>query len=542
MRSRIGSLLFVLASTAALCQQSSPVAISLGVPSDLSSGPATFNLVPKEPGARTGKIWVRYAEDGLHIHGEVDAKQNDIRWPLEKKDMLASDHVEVWLSTTASVDMPPIGYGNQFGETDLKSPDDCVPVENGGGPGDPRTPDVADCRRWYANQLEYRKQFERLFTRQWLTAPSTPSGNATGQFEDFANSAYNTLSDEFYAYELPELLKPKADDGFTSAFTSKLPKSSGNSQEDAQTQPVATGYIFDILIPWSAFPPSDELNLRQLWLMLDVFTHAADGKKMGALSTTSPDRIWGRPSSFNRVILNVPRSYSITPCQTAPVLDDVEGNQRRAWYFPTTGADPLNLKTVFDIENPAVGYMYAPSGVSPIVRAQQQFWKTLPDGSAVCGPRLAYRKGKVTKASKITVEKEYFNVKQLNDGWLLVRSGPDMSTVSPLGTGACGACPVVDFDMYAISPAGETTPALNISQAFTGDENQPADGDFAIAPDWSRVTFYVDRVSYPNPSSGEQKDSWSSTTYCLTDHAYKQCAEENNAKRPAPPNFKLVDQ
>jgi hypothetical protein len=526
MRSVIASLLFAFTSTAAICQQSNPVAIFLGVPTDLSNGPATFNLIPKEAGARTGKVWVRYADDGLHIHGEVNADPNDVHWPAEKKDMLSSDHVEVWLSTTASVDLPPIGYGNQFGMNEFKSPADCAPADDNSQRGDPSGSDTAACRRWYADQLEYRNQFVRLFARQWLTAGSADMGRTLSSFEDYATSAWNTLSADYYTDELPDTLKPKPDDGFKSSFGRGTDPNSG----------VSGGYVFDILIPWGAFPPSNELNLHYLWLMIDVYAHAPDGKKMGALSTTSPDRVWGKPSTFNHLILNLPRHYTISPCQANPTLTDISGDQHAAWYFPADGAEPLVLSKVFDIENPVQGYMYAPSGVSPIVRAEEQFWKTLADGSSVCGPQLAYRKGKIARASKIAIVKKYFNVKQLDDGWLMVRSGPDMSTQSPLGTGACGSCPVVDFDMYTISPTGEVATALEINQEFTGDEGQPADGDFAIAEDWSKIVYY-ERTA--GDSGDDQDNKWSSTTYCLAGHVYKKCGEQKNVKRPDPPNFKL---
>jgi hypothetical protein len=453
--------------------------------------------------------------------------------------MLSSDHVEVWLSTAANVDMPPIGYGNQFGETDLKSPDDCVPKDDNGKPGDPNTADVADCRRWFANQVEYRKQFVRLFTRQWLAAPSSDPNRTFEQFEDFATSAFYRLSEESYAHELPELLKPKADDGFASSFNAKFDPPVPDAAQSAQTKPVATGYTFDILVPWSAFPPSDQLNMHYLWLMIDVFTHAPDGKKMGALSTTSATRVWGKPASFNHVILNVPRRYSISPCAAAPSLVDLNGNVHAAWYFPAAGADPLILNSVFDVENPIEGYMYTPSGVSPIVRVEEHFWKTLPDGSSVCGPQLSLRNGKLAMSAKFSVEKNYFDVKRLDDGWLLVRSGPDTSTRSPFGSGMCGACTEVDLNLYAISPAGEVTQAFDFDALLSGDEGQPDDADFYVSPDWSRVTTWVDSVHYSDGGNDGQQDAWTSTTWCLSGHTYKQCSEEKNVKPPDPRHYKI---
>ena len=534
MRAVHFALILALAPSAALARQSNVVVISPGDPSNPHSGPATFNLIPKEPGARTGRIWVNYADDGLDIYGEIGANPSDVRSPAEKKDMLASDHVEVWLSTTTGVALPPIGYGNQFGENDLKSAADCGPLENESEPGSPRTSDVGACQSWYADQLEYRKQFERLFTRQWLTAAPEDNSGESGHFEDFATSAYNSLSAGFYANELPDLLRPKSDDGFKSTFSPILSGPKSSSAQGPQPKMVVTGYRFDILIPWDAFPPSNDFNLNQFWLMVDVFTHAPAGKKMGALSTTSPERVWGKPATFNRVALKAPRQYIISPCSATPTLTDLYGDSHPAWYFPTAGADPLILSSVFDIENPAGGYMYSPSSVSPIVRQEEHFWKSLPDGATVCGPDLAWQKGKLIKPSKFDVEKKYFEVKPLDDGWLIVRTGPDMGTLSQFGSGQCGACPTVNLQMYAISPDGEASLALVISSVLSGFGDQPADADFTIAPDWSRITYFVDTAA---DSENAQSDTWSSTTFCLAGHTYNKCGA---AKNTTPPNPRFI--
>jgi hypothetical protein len=158
----------------------------------------------------------------------------------------------------------------------------------------------------------------------------------------------------------------------------------------------------------------------------------------------------------------------------------------------------------------------------------------------VCGPQLAWAKGELARSSKFHVEKQYFTTKALPDGWTLVRTGPDVTTLSPFGSGQCGACPVVDFHVYAISPTGDITPALDIHDDFTGAPNGPDNGDFAIAPDWSRITFYEQAESSDDASSG-QDAHWSATSYCLQGHQYAKCGEEKNAKPPNPPNFKIQE-
>lgn len=519
-----------LLRAALFAQSGTVIAVPEGEPDDVTTLPATMELTPKAAGARAGKIWVRSTDEGLHVWGKVQVNDGDLQWPKEKSEMLASDHVEIWLSASAKVEMPPIGYGNQFGENDLRSVADCASTDADGGAGGPPGADTKTCERWYGAQVEYRKQFERLFTRQWLTAGPGAMGQVP-VFEDFANSAWANLNKGIFENALPKALEPRGREGVVSDFEEDFGKNEGN-------RGVPADYRFHFFVPWSAFPPTQELNLKDLWLMVDVFGAAPEGKKMGPLSTTSPDRVWGRPSSFNHLALDAPRKHEISPCQAPGEEQDMYGKPHAVWYFPMNGKEPLELSKVYDIENPAGGYMYAPDGVSPIFKEDDHFWKTAPDGAIVCGPELGWRKSGVAKASTFPVEQQYFEAKALSDGWLLVRTGPDMSTLSAFGSGQCGACPVVNFRIYTISPKGEMTSALDINDVFSGGAGEASDGDFAVVPDWKKITFYE---SFDN-AAGEENESWKATSYCLQDHTYAKCGEDKNAKPPDPPNFKLNEQ
>jgi len=543
MRVTLICLLLLSLPVASACQSGGTVAVHAGVTGDPYAEPATMDLIPKDAGAHPGKIWVRYADDGLHIWGKVQVNDSDLHWPLEKFEMLSSDHVEIWLSESKTVAMPPIGYGNQFGEIDFKSVADCA-SEDQDGPGSPRTPAIEQCERWYNEQLPYRKQLERLFTRQWLAAGNGGTGQAKSFFEDFATTAYANLEAAFFDAVLPDSLKPQHDDQVISQFADDHGKH--ETKHDAAGHPyevgIATGYTFHFFIPYSAFPPAQQLDLRDLWVMVDVFGHAPDGKKMGALSTTSSQRVWGKPSSFNHLVLDTPRAHNVTPCRAAAIEHNMYGESIPAWYFPLAGKEPLYLSTMYDVENPAGGYMYDPSGVSPILSTNEHFWKTLPGGGFVCGPELAYRKGELLTPTGYHVEKKYFDTRTLADGWMLVRSGPDMSTQSRFGSGQCGSCPVVGFQIYAISPKGEVTLALDIHDEFAGMDGSADGGDLTIAPDWSRVTFYKEFVTYLDDGKGGQKENWTSDSYCLQGHAYKGCGKEDNAKPPKPANFPEVSE
>jgi hypothetical protein len=546
MCARLFCLILLFTSSGFLLSQSSgTISIPAGMPGDeIFAQPATLDLIPKEPGAHPGSIWIRSTDEGLHIWGKVQVGDDDLHWANEKSDMLASDHLEIWLSASPTVEMPQIGYGNQFGENQLASAADCDSLENNGGPGGPRQPKVKDCERWYNNQLQYRKLFERLFTRHWIAAGEGDFSPAHHSFEEFASSAWAGLNAAFFSEELPGPLEPHGSGAIAAEFNTESTKQAAlpNAGSANQKRNLITGYHFHFFIPWSSFPPAQQLDLRDLWLMVDVFAAAPQGAKTGALATTSAARVWGKPSTFNHLVLESPRAHQITPCRAAATEKDMYGRPHPAWYFPLPGQAPLDLTTVYDIENPAGGYMYDPGGVSPIFRSRDHFTKTLPDGASVCGPQLAYRKGDLSQLSGFQVAKPYFDAKTLGDGWTLVRTGPDMSTLSPFGSGQCGACPVVDFHVYSVSPRGEIAVALDINGTFSGFGDAAGNGDFAIAPDWSRITFYQEFVTYIDNGKGGEKDSWTATSYCLKGHEYLKCGEEKNVKPPNPPNFKLEEQ
>ena len=179
-------------------------------------------------------------------------------------------------------------------------------------------------------------------------------------------------------------------------------------------------------------------------------------------------------------------------------------------------------------------YLYDPGAVSPSVWPADYFWKPLKDGATVCGPSLAWRKDANIRRTEFTVDEQHFATKTLADRWTLLRSGPSTSTLSPFGSGECGSCLVLDFAIYAISPSGEITKALDLSQGLTGPPNQPSGADMTIAEDWSRVILYLSGTNEEEYGAS----SWKSVAYCLNSHAYKQCSEAKNVQPPNPPHYK----
>ena len=497
----------------------------------------TLTLLQHTPDAHPGRVWLRSTPDGLHVWLKVEADEQGFRWPQQKSEMLASDHIELWLAASPSLSMPPIGWGNQFGATTLASEKDCE------GQTDSHTGSAADgvrnCVHWYTEQLQYRQSLRRLFVRQWLISGQSLGDFKTHAFEDFSSSAYTNLRAQLFDAALPKLLKPKPDDGLTFQINAV---ERTEVRHDAAGHPYnqghQTGYTAHIFIPYSAFPPSQQFTLRDLYLMVDVFTNAPDGQKQGAWSTTSLNRRWGQPESFDHIRLQSPQHFAITPCDATPGQSDLYNENFKPWFFPTQPVKDSRapvLTSTFALINPEQGYLYDPWGASPQLWEATYFSHPLADGATICGPGLAWRKGAQIKRSKFDADSTHLDIKTLPDGWSLLQSGPFTTLHSAFGSGQCGSCPIMNLDLFAISPTGEISSALNLDQDLSGEgENSPDAADLTISPDWQRITAFFGTTDDSQPGTASK---WTSTTYCLTGHVYKQCATSDKATPPNPPHF-----
>jgi hypothetical protein len=518
--------------------QTAPVSIPESKPQDVYAQPPQLELIPKGAGAHSGKVWVRSGDDGLHVYVNVQTPGAEPHWPFEKANMLASDHVEIWLSTSTKVEMPPIGYGNQFGPITMKSADDCTALENEQGPGTPRSPKVDECVHWFNNQVQYRKLLERLFTRQWLAADTRYVGAIHSFFEDFASSAWANLNAAFFRNELPEALEPKIAKEMKAEFQEDIEQLPPNpTAEQQQKKPALLGYRLHFLIPWSAFPPANQFDLRDLWLMVDVFSAAPDGKKMGPYSTTAAGRVWGSPASFNHMVLAAPRKHMLSECNIPGSERDVYGDKHTAWFTPMAGKPPFVANDDFSLQNVAEGYFYDPAGVSPTVQSTEHFSKALPDGSFVCGPNLAYRGKGGSGTTDKEIDGKNLTAHRLPDGWLMVRSGPTSTIQNPnFGSGMCGLCPAAATAIYAISPEGSISSALELRESFSGIVGSAAGVDYSFSDDWKTVTNFLE---VQDDQDDPPKTHVESVTYCLNGHKYEKCGEAKGVKMPNPPKYKI---
>jgi hypothetical protein len=354
-------------------------------------------------------------------------------------------------------------------------------------------------------------------------------------FEDFAATAWSGLNASIFSESLPIALRPKPDDGVVAETDDDLRQVTRNGAAGkTENWNVRSGYFYHLFIPYTAFPPAQQLKLTDLYFAVEVFGAASDGHKIGEHSSTTPSLQWGKPTTFNHLRLAAPRTFSYTPCDYKVEQDDIYGAKHDGWFLPTASPEDSIFRTTVALVNHAEGYLYEPGGMSPEAAQATYFWKELANGTTICGPRLAWRSGTTIQRSKFVVEDEKFEAKPLPDGWNLIRSGPSTFTLSPFGAGQCGSCMNMNFDIFAVSPQGEITSALHLAEDLRGEGDFPSGADLSIASDWKSVILYRE---FEDPNQENPKPQWNSITYCLQGHAYKQCGEAKGVKPPEPANF-----
>ena len=474
---------------------------------------SSLPLIAKGIGGPKGAVWIASTENGLLIYGEVQ-EEKEPHFAVGRSDLLASDHVEVWLAAAEDPKLPPIGWGNQFGETDLASPADCDQTSDGMG-FEKKGDGAARCKAWYDAQVSYRALLLHLFARQWVFSGDQILQSSTVA-EMYSAPAYAQIDG------VPHELAPQ--DGLRVSMDRSWAAAAGGSKPGEANK--ITGFQFSLFVPWQAFPPQRQLLLRDLRLRVDVFAKAQEGRKMGPYATTAPVGEWGKPATFNRIRLAKPHEFVLTPCHVR--LDEEDKDDSESWFVPPphipdgTGGLPTEQPwgEDFRLRNPVAGYMYEPGRRSPEVVMTGRFWRLLNAENAVCGPKLALRRGGKTYNYEASVHADGFSTCRLADGWLLVRSGPVMETLSPLGSGQCGSCPVAVLQIFTIDPEGKIATALDIDDVASGLGGQPDETDISVADDWSRVTLF------------EEHETWSSEDFCLVGHEYKSCGKHERIPKP----------
>jgi hypothetical protein len=260
-----------------------------------------------------------------------------------------------------------------------------------------------------------------LFLRRWVL-----SGHFAA--ETLATDAYTSLANE----RPLRALEPRA-----------LP------MMRAETDP-ASGWRFEIRVPWSALPPQDALAIRDLRLAVEVAGPGA------ARASTAPRLRPGVPATFPRVRLATPRTFRVTPCDEPLAGEDARGRPVPAWFVPPAEGDFVDEVIVvggtrpFDSAPPPAALRSGRTGRGPggpALEVEPRSYLDAGPDTWVCLPRVAVRRGRAVHRLGFTAGTEGVTVKRLAGGALRLVSGdhtllaaPDWSRVevfqrAPAGTG-----------------------------------------------------------------------------------------------------------
>jgi hypothetical protein len=349
------------------------------------------------PADLSAKVWMAVDAQGLAIAGEV----LDDKVQLTNPKDINADHVEVWLALPQPK-MPPLGFSSHLDQQLLPKESACDKA----APDDP-----ANCKAWWKQQTARRKQMLADLVAQYGLTPK-------GVVRFGLNGTVG----------------------------------------QARYEPFPGGYRFEAFIPTSAFPRTAQAPLRDVRVLVDLVDSDEGGVKQETFLSSSPKRKFGDASTFHAVALTKPLRFGKWP----ELLERALKEQPGASYAPGPDADALQVWV-----NPVQPYQYVPSAQSPDVvqvdLASVTSLGKVGDVELVSVPAgldeygavsrwLVSRKGQTILHTR-RVGGDQVKVTQRAPGMhvLQVYDGPS----NPLGTGACGACPVVFFTHFTMDAQGK---------------------------------------------------------------------------------------
>ncbi|WP_224360919.1 hypothetical protein [Hyalangium versicolor] len=381
----------------------------------------------------SARIWVAVGPEGLAVAGEVKDDKVQLSTSPEQVN---NDHVELWLALPQP-QMPDVEFVNQFGEHALPTPDSCENNE-----------DIVDgkpeeCRKWWKEQAARRKKLVSAFTAQ-----------------------YGLLS------------------GSLVRFDQK------GTVGSIRYEPQPDGYRFEALIPPTAFPRSGEAPLRNLRVLVDLVDSDEGTGKLETFLSSSKTRKFGDPSTFHAVTLTQPLRFGTWP----ELLERAVKADPGTSYQPAPDAHSIEVWI-----NPAVGYQYAPEADSPKVvtvdLSGELSQGKLGDVELLSVPMQSDWRGyaefwMVSRRGKTVLDAQRADTKELRvaprAGGLAIIQVYE-GTMSALGTGACGACPMLSFHYVKMDAQGRFSKAEELEGAYSEGEEL----EWEISPNLSKIEAFV---------------------------------------------------
>lgn len=416
------------------------------------------------PADLSATVWVAISREGLAVAGRVT--DDKVRFPQGDK-VVNADHAEIWLAFPAA-SLPPLAYANQFGETEIPDADSCGTLE------EIEDPDA--CRAWVREQRARRQSLERLFLRQYLLTPA-------GIQEAWATPAKDGV----------KAVPPQ--DGCCAA-------------SKAVVKEVPGGWVFEARIDAEDFPATKQVPLFDFAILVDIVDADDQIEKLESFVSTSPRRKLGRPSTFSAVTLREGLVWESRP----PLLSHfAKGHD--IFFFPGK-----TVSTAYEFVNEPVGYQYQPREPSPTVREMkvggapitkiedvEVYWTGSPHGHAL------YSLRGTTVVDSIAAEGELVaHVKRAGTDTIqfLVK---ETATVSALGTGACGSCPLHSFRVISLYKNGSFKDVISeaiAEQMPQEDGSMIEDVKLEHEKEFVRIGFVGKKLAEDGETSRPWKQYW----------------------------------
>ncbi len=364
----------------------------------------------KNPADFSAKVWVRFTPLGMYVAGDVT---DDRVMTPEKATDINTDHPEIWLSLPR-VAFPEIGFGNQFGQVEIGTPEECDNETIG-------LEDATACKAWRQTQVRHRRKLDRMFTRQWAVFPQVQ---------------------ELWA----------VDGG------AEVPNVSGLGSSKSILVEHGQGYRFEAFFALDAFPATTGTEIREVSVLVDFVDNDEGTDKQESFLSSAKGRKFGDPSTFDHWKLPTPIAFGSAEAGplTAALIGSFAGISNakpdNAGLFPQMVRFPAQPLDGFLFINEPIGYQYQPTEPSPSVIPVDLRPKRLatfgeltielgPASSSLFTTNFLYTRkgdqivdiqplGRDTPAKGGMVGKVWRGIFR------------DEGTQSALGTGACGACSV----------------------------------------------------------------------------------------------------
>lgn len=269
----------------------------------------------------TARIWLAFTSQGLMVAGSV--VDDAVFWPQEEGDLLSSDHLEIWLGFPG-VTMPELGFGSQWGWTDLPSPEVCAEAELGD------ENEQQACKSWVRQQLTNRGHYSRLFVRQFLLAPE-------GVTEAYWQPVRQGLAGDSWLVEATNCCS-----GSTSRFLR-----------------TADGYSFEALLAHESWPATHSLPVLEARMLVDLVDNDQGYLVQESFLSSAATRRFGEPESWNLAIPPRPLEPAGTPAlATALLTPPADG----VFVFFTQP-----VRHLYGLKNVSIGYQRQPEIDSPLL-------------------------------------------------------------------------------------------------------------------------------------------------------------------------------